>query len=79
MTQEALDPKSIEGALFLSIDTMGQRYGMLPSEIINRASTFDLVVMDMAMTYERHQHEASQPGYIPPVSVEDLMKIKEQA
>lgn len=58
---------------------MGQRYGMLPSEIIQRASTFDLVVMDMAMTYERHQHESSQPGYIPPVDVEDLMKIKEQA
>lgn len=35
--------------------------------------------MDMAMAYERHQQEESQPGYIPPVSVEDLMKIKEQA
>jgi hypothetical protein len=58
---------------------MGQRYGLLPSEIITRASTFDLVVMDMAMTYEQHKQEASQPGYIPPVSVEDLMKIKERA
>lgn len=58
---------------------MGQRYGMLPSEIIIRASTFDLVVMDLAMTFERHQHESSQPGYIPPVSIEDLMKIKERA
>ena len=57
---------------------MGQRYGMLPSEIIVRASTFDLVVMDLAMTFEKHQQEASQPGYIPPISVEDLIKIKEQ-
>lgn len=58
---------------------MGQRYGLLPSEIISRASTFDLVVMDMAMTYERHHHEKNQPGYVPEVSVEDLIKIKESA
>lgn len=57
---------------------MGQRYGLLPSEIISRASTFDLVVMDMALTYERHHQEKNQPGYVPEVSVEDLMKIKEQ-
>jgi len=74
-----MDPKSIETTLLLSIDSMGQRYGMLPSEIVTKASTFDLVVMDMAMTYERHINESSQEGYIPPVSVEELLKIKEQA
>lgn len=63
----------------LSLDCMGQRYGMLPSEVMSRASTFDLVIMDMAMSYERHLHESSQPGYVPDVSVEELMKIKERA
>jgi len=74
-----MDPKSIETTLLLSIDSMGQRYGMLPSEIVTKASTFDLVVMDMAMTYERHLNESSREGYIPPVSTEELLKIKEQA
>jgi hypothetical protein len=74
-----MDPKSIETTLLLSIDSMGQRYGMLPSEIVTKASTFDLVVMDMAMTYERHINESSQEGYIPTVSTEDLLKIKEKA
>jgi hypothetical protein len=52
---------------------------MLPSKVISEASTFDLVIMDMAMTYERHAQEATKPGYVPEVSVEELMKIKEQA
>jgi hypothetical protein len=57
---------------------MGQRYGMLPSQILINASTFDLVVMDTAMTLERHAQEASQEGYVPDLSVEELMKIKER-
>jgi hypothetical protein len=66
-------------ALLLSLDTMGQRYGMLPSRLIAEGSTFDLVVMDMAMTYEKHLNESSQKGYVPDISVEELMKIKDRA
>jgi hypothetical protein len=58
---------------------MGQRYGMLPSRVISEASTFDLVIMDMALTYERHIQDRSQEGYVPEVSVEELIKIKERA
>ena len=58
---------------------MGQRYGMLPSRVISEASTFDLVIMDMALTYERHIQDSSQEGYVPEVSVEELIKIKERA
>lgn len=66
-------------SLVLSLDTMGQRYGILPSKLISEGSTFDLVIMDMAMTYEKHLHDSNQKGYIPDVSVEELMKIKERA
>ena len=52
---------------------------MLPSEVIVRATTFDLVIMDTAMTLERHFQEASQEGYIPDMSTEELLKIKERA
>lgn len=58
---------------------MGQRYGMLPSEIISRATTFDLVIMDSAMTLENHAQESSKEGYIPDISTEELLKIKERA
>jgi hypothetical protein len=52
---------------------------MLPSEVIVKANTFDLVIMDTAMTLERHAQDANQPGYVPDVSVEELMKIKDRA
>ena len=65
--------------MILCLDQLGKRYGMLPSEVISKATTFDLVIMDTAMTLERHQQEASQPGYIPDISVEELLKIKERA
>ena len=79
MTQESIDPKSIESSLILTIDNLSKRYGMLPSEVIVRANTFDLVIMDTAMTLERHFQEASQEGYVPEVSTEELLKIKERA
>tara|TARA_R110000868_G_scaffold69724_4_gene204911 strand:- start:403 stop:579 length:177 start_codon:yes stop_codon:yes gene_type:complete len=58
---------------------MGRRYGFLPSEIISQATTFDLVIMDMAMTFEKHVNDSSKEGYVPEVSVEELLKIKERS
>lgn len=69
----------MECVLILSIDRMGQRYGLLPSELMMRANTFDLVIMDSAMTIERHFQDANKQGYIPDVSVDELLKIKERA
>jgi hypothetical protein len=61
------------------LDKMGQRYGMLPSDIIRKASTFDMVIMDISLAVERYQQERQQPGFVPPVSTEELLKIKERA
>jgi len=58
---------------------MAQRYGLLPTECLSRASTLDMVIMDMALTYEHHQHKKQEPGYVPDVGVETLLAIKEQA
>ena len=44
-----------------------------------RANTFDLVIMDSAMTIEKHFQDASKEGYVPDVSVEELLKMKERA
>lgn len=58
---------------------MGQRYGMLPSQVIRQATTFDLVIMDISMTLENHNQKSREEGYVPEVNMEDLIKIKEQA
>jgi hypothetical protein len=52
---------------------------MLPSEVMLKATTFDLVIMDTAMTLENHANESQREGYIPEVSVEELLKIKERS
>jgi hypothetical protein len=33
------------------IDALGERYGKLPSEVLDMASTFDLQVYDIAVSY----------------------------
>lgn len=49
--------ESAELNLVLVIDTLGKRYGMLPSQVMREANTFDIFIMDAAITYENHQHE----------------------
>lgn len=77
MTQESLDPKGIEISMILTIDNLGKRYGLLPSRILEQATTFDLVIMDAAMAFENH---ANRDQSIPPeVPEEDLLKILENS
>ena len=44
-------------ASILWVDSLGKRYGMLPSEVIGRANTFDLYVMDAALAFENFHHK----------------------
>lgn len=38
------------------LDAMAERYGCLPSEILRRGDTFDLMTFDVAVTYREMQH-----------------------
>jgi len=60
------------------LDQMAQRYGRLPSEILTKASTFDMVIMDISLSVEQYTKNKNQEGFIPPVSTEELLKIKER-
>ncbi len=54
---------SVELTMTLTIDALGKRYGMLPNEVMQRANTFDIFIMDAALTYENHMHEKSMKKY----------------
>lgn len=43
----------------LLIDAMAERYGYLPSEIVRRADTYDIYVMDVAISYQARQQNIS--------------------
>ena len=61
------------------IDTLGERYGLLPSEVMKRANTFDIFVADTAIGYRNHLQEranGSTKTYNPQdYSQEDLLNI----
>jgi hypothetical protein len=44
-------------ALILTIDSLGKRYGMLPSEVLERSNTFDLYIMDASLSFETFHHK----------------------
>jgi hypothetical protein len=63
------------------LDAMAERYSILPSKLLQEADTFDLMVMDVALTY-RHYKESKhsqQPTDTSVYDENDLMKKLEKA
>jgi hypothetical protein len=74
-----LDPDGIEMSMLLSIDALGKRYSLLPSEVMSKASTFDLVVLDAAIGYEVYlQNKAEGKKETPKLSQEVMMAAMER-
>ena len=60
----------------ITIGQLAKTYGLLPSEVLARGSTFDLMVMDVFTTWENHQRN---PNDVSNFSQEDLQKIVENS
>jgi hypothetical protein len=43
--------------MILTVNNLAKTYKLLPSEVLERASTFDLFVLDVATRYTRHQQD----------------------
>ena len=59
----------------LSIDTMAQRYGVLPSRLLEEGSTFDLFVSNTALRYQQIQQAEANNDYSH-MTEEELLAIK---
>jgi hypothetical protein len=65
--------------MILSIDALGKRYSLLPSEVMSKASTFDLVVLDAAIGFEVYlQNKADGKKEAPKLSQEEMMAALER-
>jgi hypothetical protein len=74
-----LDPEGIEMSMLLSIDAIGKRYSLLPSEVMEKASTFDLVVLDASLGYQSYiQDRAEGKKIAPKLSQEEMMAAMER-
>lgn len=58
------------------LDALGERYGKLPSELLDRANTFDLWVYDVAVSWINNQ-QAKADGKPQNYNVDDLRKRME--
>ena len=58
---------------------MAKQYHMLPSEIVARASTYDLAVFNSLMTWEQEQQDkASGKKTAPKLSLDTMKAMLEQ-
>lgn len=57
------------------LDSLAERYGLLPSQVLASASTLDLWVYDVAVSYRIHaEKKANAPkGSVPDISEADLL------
>ncbi len=67
----------------MQLDTLGKRYGLLPSEVVKRGDTFDLYIMDAALTFEEYHHKKAMNNGREPVkdyiTEEQLLQIAKSA
>lgn len=59
------------------LDTLAQRYSKLPSEVLRKGDSFDISVMDVALTYEKYQRDKDS-GNID-TSMYDMDALKQAA
>lgn len=52
--------------MLVTLDTLAQRYKVLPSEALSRANTFDLYVQRISIGYQRYQEQVAKGGPKPP-------------
>ena len=44
------------------LDSLAERYGLLPGEVLERATSFDLWVFDVAISYRNYRAEQDAKG-----------------
>jgi hypothetical protein len=65
--------------MVMLIDTVAERYGLLPSEVITKATTFDVFIADTAIGYRNLIQERAMNGgkdVLPELTQQELMDIK---
>jgi hypothetical protein len=65
--------------MILTLDTLGERYGLLPSEVLARGNTLDVMVMDTALTYRDYQQKKADGKYADLHTTDELQEIMRKA
>lgn len=61
--------------MILTLDTMAERYKLLPSELLSRGSTLDLYIMDAAVSYQNYRHKKENGQVAEQYTQQELMDM----
>jgi hypothetical protein len=61
--------------MILTIDTLAERYGMLPSMVLAQGSTLDIYIMDAALSYHDYKSKKANGKYAGQESSEELAAL----
>jgi hypothetical protein len=61
--------------MILTLDTLGERYGLLPSEVLARGNTLDIMIMDTSLTYRDYQQRKAQGKVATDYTTEELQSM----
>jgi hypothetical protein len=59
------------------LDSLAHRYGCLPSEVIARANTLDLFVIDAAISYDNYQQRLQSGKLADEYTTTELQSMME--
>lgn len=60
----------------LNVGVIAKTYGMLPSQVINNATTYDLMIADVMSSWEEYQYnKAMGKNPVPTYTTEELVDI----
>jgi len=66
----------------ITIGRMAERYGMLPHDVAENATTYDLMITDVLATYDKYEQTKSKTGTLDPavynLSTDQLLKMKDK-
>jgi hypothetical protein len=66
----------------IMIGRMAKEYGMLPSQVEQQATTYDIMISDVLATYENYQQQKASGKVDPSVyefNQDELQKMMEKA
>jgi hypothetical protein len=52
-----MDWGTAETSMLLTVHNLAKTYGLMPSEVLERGTTFDLYVLDVHTKWVKYQHE----------------------
>lgn len=67
----------------ITVGRMAERYGLLPSEVAARATTYDIMITDVLASYTQYEQQKSNNQLVDPdsygLSTEEMMMMMEKA